>query len=77
MNTRARTYEIKFNQKQTTSSGKKVSLNQDSLRCIEHKKGNAWTSDNETCANCIVFEHDILPSRKLPTLQSVLSYYFF
>ena len=31
LNTRARTYEIKFNQKQTTSSGKKVSRNQGSL----------------------------------------------
>ena len=74
LNTRALTYEIEFYQEQTTSSGKKVSQNQYNLRCTEHQKGNSWTSDNQKCPNCIVFEPDILPSEKLPTLQSVLSY---
>ena len=32
LNTRAHTYEIKFNQKETTSSGKKLSRNQYNLR---------------------------------------------
>ena len=77
LNTRSGTYEIKFNQKQTTSSGKKVSCNQYNLRCIEPQKGNVWTSDNEKCATFIVFEPDILLCGKLPTLQSVLSYYFY
>ena len=58
-------------------SGKKVSHNQYNQKCIEHQKGNVWTSDNEKCPNCIVFEPDILPKGKLPTLQSVLSYYFY
>ena len=49
----------------------------DNLRCIQHQKGNIWTSDNEKCANCIVFEPDILLNGKLPKLQSVLSYYFY
>ena len=68
LNTRAHTYEIKFNQKEITSSGKKLSRNQYNLRCIEHQKGNVWTSDNEKCANCIAFEPDILPNRKLSAL---------
>ena len=54
LNTRACVYGIKLNQKQTTSPGKKVSRNQYNLRCIEHQKGNVWTSDNQKCANCIV-----------------------
>ena len=62
LNARARTYEIKFNQKQTTSSGKKVFRYQYNLRCIEPQKGNVWTSDNQKCANCILFEPDILPN---------------
>ena len=77
LNARAHAYEIKFNQKQTTSSGKKVFHNQYNLRCIEHQKGNVWTRDNEKYANCIVFESDIFPNKKLPTIQSVLSYYFY
>ena len=44
---------------------------------MENQKGNVWTSDNQKCADFIVFEPDTLPNGKFPTMQSVLSYYFY
>ena len=53
-NTKARTYEIKSNQKQATTSslGKKVSCYHYNLKCMEHHKGKAWSNNNNDCANC-------------------------
>ena len=45
-----------------------------------HHKGKAWTNNNMIeydCAKCKVFESNLLPNGKLPTLHSVLCYYFY
>ena len=44
---------------------------------MEHHKGKGWSNNNNDRANCIVFDRDLLPDAKLPTVHSIFCYYFY
>ena len=76
--TRRNTYQIKQENKQmTTSSAKKDIRYQYHLKCMEHQSVKIWSKVNDDCGKCVVFEPAPLPNGKLPTLHSVLCYYFY
>ena len=43
---------------------------------MEHHKAKGRSNNND-CANCIVFDRNLLPDAKLPTLHSIFCYYFY
>ena len=46
------------------------------LKCESQDNGQGWSTDNEQCSNCLLFELSPLPNGKLTTLQVVLGYFF-
>ena len=49
------------------------------LKCKIYHSTNAkqWLKENENCENCLIFEPQRFPNRRLPTLDGVMNYYFY
>ena len=46
------------------------------MKCSDHESTKKWTSESENCSNCIRFKLAVLPIGRLPTLKSVIEYFY-
>ena len=46
------------------------------MKCSDHESTKKWTSENENCSNCILFKPAVPPNGRLPTLKSVIEYFY-
>ena len=46
------------------------------MKCSDHQSRKKWTSENENCLDCILFQLAALPNGRLPTLKSVIEYFY-